>query len=137
MTNRTRLFLGLSGSIAIATTVVATAATLAMPRYLPDEWFLLFWLTSVPMSILYLVVGLPAHFVLRRFGWRALWHYAAVGAAVGLFLAAFVELRVPRGHTSLLTSLPEIGTYGLVGVSCAALFWFLGVERSRPAKGPR
>ena len=80
--------------------------------------FQIFFVICLLMYLVLLIVGLPIHWALGKFGIRKLWVYIALGALVPLPLVAG-----PVFYDAIYIKLVIIGT----GATCASLFWLISV----------
>ncbi|MCA1732754.1 MAG: hypothetical protein LC732_04040 [Acidobacteria bacterium] len=83
-----------------------------------------------------LLGGLPVYLTFERRGWKAWWHYALAGAAIGL--TALAVLLTVFGEWGKVLSLNEQVpglTLGVVipGAASAVLFWAIAIRRPRAA----
>jgi len=90
-----------------------------------------FWLQfMVPIAYgCALVLGVPAHLLLARWGWKRLWQYALAGLTIGLAPSLAVEL-LPHFEGTRGVVLIFITFGGVLGPIAAAIFWTMAV-RSR------
>lgn len=134
---RTALF-GLVGSIVIVTLGFTAFIKSIVPSVQP--WMATASVVAIPVSIVYVVGGLPAHFLLHRSGRRRLLHYAVAGAIVGIGVSVVMGAR-PFGIVELVRStVLSVGSSGIhagIGAICGVVFWVLAVWRrdQRPTSG--
>jgi hypothetical protein len=113
--------------------VAPFAASLAiwLLMFVVGGWAASFWLPfMVPIAYCVAVVlGVPAHVLLKRYGWTRLWQYALAGLSIGLapllVIAVMPQFQGKRGVALLFLIFGA--ALGPIG---AAVFWSIAV-RSR------
>ncbi len=86
---------------------------------------------------LMLILGLPAHALLRRYGLTSARQTLATGGALGAGSALALPLLDGFGKTTPLDWLPTLAVFAGSGIVTAALFWYLAIREPQavPASG--
>ncbi|MCP5345340.1 MAG: hypothetical protein R3F41_05010 [Gammaproteobacteria bacterium] len=80
---------------------------------------------GIVLPPIFLLWGLPIHFIFRRFNLNNLAWYATAGALPG---APFVTIFTPFGNDPLSAQIWNSMLFSYIGAAGAVLFWFLTVR---------